>query len=86
MRAFVRNHLERAARLAILKRLAEPTADPEAIIAQTVRTIAEEGDGVFPRYMVIQIAARACAIYDELAPMISFREAAEEAVRELENT
>lgn len=84
MRSFTKSHLERAARLAILSRLRDNSADPEHIIQETVRVIAEEGEPVYPKWMVLQIAARAAAVYNEQHPMLDYRGAAEQAVREVE--
>lgn len=85
MRSYTKNHLERAARLAILSRLSDPNADPERIIRETVLTVSEEGEPVYPRWTVLQIAARAAAIYNEEHPMLDYRGAAEASLREIES-
>ncbi len=61
MRSYTRTHLERAARLAILKGLTDP--DPERVIRDTVQTVSEEGDPVFTRWEVLKIATRAVQLY-----------------------
>ena len=65
MRSFTRSDLERAARLAILKRLADPLTDPESTIRDVCRVIAEEGEPVYTRWAVERIAKRAIVLAED---------------------
>ena len=78
VRSFTRDHLQRAARLALLKHLTEP--DPERVIRETVETIAEDGERLYPRWTVLKIAARAIQLYhDGLIPDAAADRAIDEA-------
>ena len=83
MRSFTRSDLERAARLAILKRLADPLTDPESIIRDVCRMVAEEGEPLYTRWQVERIAVRAAQL--TLDHTITPREATQRAIDALDS-